>query len=216
MPSETFILKTCPNSQSKSGDCQGVELLETQEYQVKDKILATPSETSKEGKCETRRVRRWLDHSIWRMRNRYGAQFPLVGSEMDEAHASRYLALEDIMRACDIDFESNSIGPGIVQETTDKVVSIKEKFKVVRDGQKSYAGNRRKPLEFEVDKTLRLVEEPIEIMDRAIKCLKRSKVSLVKVRWNSKRGPEFTWEREDYMKSKYPQLFVDRANESAS
>ncbi|GJR83505.1 hypothetical protein Tco_0154290 [Tanacetum coccineum] len=38
----------------------------------------------------------------------------------------------------------------------------------------------------------------------------------VKVRWNSKRGPEFTWEREDYMKSKYPQLFVDRADSLAS
>ncbi|GKB56314.1 hypothetical protein Tco_0912500 [Tanacetum coccineum] len=46
--------------------------------------------------------------------------------------------------------KSNSIGPEIVQETTDKVVSIKEKFKAVRYRQKSYAGNRRKPLEFEV------------------------------------------------------------------
>ncbi|GKC77299.1 hypothetical protein Tco_1128073 [Tanacetum coccineum] len=70
--------------------------------------------------------------------------------------------------------------------------------------------------EIKVDKTLRFVEEPIEIMDREIKSLKRSKISHVKVRWNSKRGPEFTWEREDYMKSKYPQLFVDRADESAS
>ncbi|GJS60769.1 reverse transcriptase domain-containing protein [Tanacetum coccineum] len=70
--------------------------------------------------------------------------------------------------------------------------------------------------EIKVDKTLRFVEEPIEIMDREIKSLKRSKISLVKVRWNSKRGPEFTWEREDYMKSKYPQLFVVCADESAS
>ncbi|GJW65091.1 reverse transcriptase domain-containing protein [Tanacetum coccineum] len=70
--------------------------------------------------------------------------------------------------------------------------------------------------EIKVDKTLRFVEEPVEIMDREIKSLKRSKISLVKVRWNSKRGPEFTWECEDYMKSKYPQLFVDRADESAS
>ncbi|GJY50029.1 hypothetical protein Tco_0439985 [Tanacetum coccineum] len=38
----------------------------------------------------------------------------------------------------------------------------------------------------------------------------------IKVRWNSKRGPEFTWEREDYMKSKYPQLFVNRADEPAN
>ncbi|GJX98980.1 reverse transcriptase domain-containing protein [Tanacetum coccineum] len=70
--------------------------------------------------------------------------------------------------------------------------------------------------EIKVDKTLRFVEEPVEIMDREIKSLKRSRISLVKVRWNSKRGPEFTWEREDYMKSKYPQLFVERTDESAS
>ncbi|GJZ00222.1 hypothetical protein Tco_0517651 [Tanacetum coccineum] len=70
--------------------------------------------------------------------------------------------------------------------------------------------------EIKVDKTLRFIEEPVEILDREIKSLKRSKISLVKVRWDSKRGPEFTWEREDYMKSKYPQLFVDRADESAN
>ncbi|GJY06140.1 hypothetical protein Tco_0373194 [Tanacetum coccineum] len=70
--------------------------------------------------------------------------------------------------------------------------------------------------EIKVDKTLRFVEEPVEILDREVKSLKRSKISLVKVRWDSKRGPEFTWEREDFMKSKYPQLFVDRADESAN
>ncbi|GKD65677.1 hypothetical protein Tco_1307785, partial [Tanacetum coccineum] len=70
--------------------------------------------------------------------------------------------------------------------------------------------------EIKVDKTLRFVEEPVEIMDREVKSLKRSRILLVKVHWNSKRGPEFTWEREDHMKSKYPQLFVDRAVESAS
>ncbi|GJV04618.1 reverse transcriptase domain-containing protein [Tanacetum coccineum] len=168
--------------------------------------------------------------------------------------------------------ESSLIGPELVQETTDKVVLIKEKLKAARDRQKSYADNRRKPLEFEVgdrvmlkvspwkgvihfgkkgklapryvgpfeilerigpvayrlrlpeelsgvhdtfhvsnlkkcladaslhvpldeikvDKTLRFVEEPIEIMDREVKRLKRSKISLVKVRWNSKCGPKFT------------------------
>ncbi|GJX17930.1 hypothetical protein Tco_0218762 [Tanacetum coccineum] len=70
--------------------------------------------------------------------------------------------------------------------------------------------------EIKVDKTIHFVEEPVEIMDREIKSLKRSKISLVKDHWNSKRGPELTWEREDYMKSKYPELFVDRAGESAS
>ncbi|GKB21128.1 hypothetical protein Tco_0855051, partial [Tanacetum coccineum] len=163
--------------------------------------------------------------------------------------------------------ESSLIGPELVQEMTDKVVLIKEKLKAARDRQKSYADNRRKPLEFEVgdrvmlkvspwkgvirfgkkgklayrlrlpeelsgvhdtfhvsnlkkcladaslhvplddikiDKTLHFVEEPVEIIDHEVKSLKRSKIELVKVRWNSKCGPEFTWECEDYMKSKYP------------
>ncbi|GJY12202.1 putative reverse transcriptase domain-containing protein [Tanacetum coccineum] len=69
--------------------------------------------------------------------------------------------------------------------------------------------------EIKVDKTLHFVKEPVEIMDRKVKSLNRSKIALVKVRWNFKRGPESTWECKDYMKSKYPQLFVDRADESA-
>ncbi|GKE86377.1 hypothetical protein Tco_1560119 [Tanacetum coccineum] len=70
--------------------------------------------------------------------------------------------------------------------------------------------------EIKVDKTLCFVEEPIEIMDRQIKKLKCRKIALLKVRWNSKRGPEFTWEHEDQMWIKYPQLFVDRVIKPAS
>ncbi|GKB75917.1 hypothetical protein Tco_0942812, partial [Tanacetum coccineum] len=70
--------------------------------------------------------------------------------------------------------------------------------------------------EIKIDKTLYFVKELVEIMDREIRNLNRSKIPLVKGHWNSKRSPEFTWEREDHMKSKYPQLFVDRAIESAS
>ncbi|GJT56573.1 putative reverse transcriptase domain-containing protein [Tanacetum coccineum] len=64
--------------------------------------------------------------------------------------------------------------------------------------------------EIKVDKTLRFVEEPVEIMDHKIMSLKRSRISLVKVHWNSKRGPEFTWEREDYMKSKFDNQSIKR------
>ncbi|GJS40780.1 putative reverse transcriptase domain-containing protein [Tanacetum coccineum] len=124
--------------------------------------------------------------------------------------------------------ESRLIGPELVHETTDKVVLIKEKIKAARDRQKSYANNRRKPLEFEVgdrvllkvspwkgiirfrkkghilcvkfeevfadanlhvpldeikiDKTLRFVKEPVEIIDREVKSLKHSKIPIVKVR----------------------------------
>ncbi|GKD20173.1 putative reverse transcriptase domain-containing protein [Tanacetum coccineum] len=58
------------------------------------------------------------------------------------------------------------------------------------------------------DDKLQFVEEPVEIMDREVKRLKRSRIPLVKVRWNSKRGPEFTWEREDQFRKKYPHLFT--------
>nr|GEV87698.1 putative reverse transcriptase domain-containing protein [Tanacetum cinerariifolium] len=65
--------------------------------------------------------------------------------------------------------------------------------------------NLHVPLDvIKVDKTLCFVEEPVEIMDREIKKLKRKKIALVKVRWNSKRGPGFTWEHEDHMRIKYP------------
>ncbi|GJT12282.1 putative reverse transcriptase domain-containing protein [Tanacetum coccineum] len=56
--------------------------------------------------------------------------------------------------------------------------------------------------ELRVDDKLHFVEEPVEVMDREIKQLKRSRIPIIKVRWNSKRGPEFTWEREDQFKQK--------------
>ncbi|GJZ00730.1 hypothetical protein Tco_0518159 [Tanacetum coccineum] len=59
-----------------------------------------------------------------------------------------------------------------------------------------------------VDDKLRFVEEPVEIMDREVKRLKQSRIPLVKVRWNSRRGLEFTWEREDQFQKKYPHLFT--------
>ncbi|GJS60777.1 putative reverse transcriptase domain-containing protein [Tanacetum coccineum] len=61
--------------------------------------------------------------------------------------------------------------------------------------------------ELQLDDKLNFVEEPVEVMDREIKQLKRSHIPIVKVRWNSKRGPEFTWEREDEIRAKYPHLF---------
>ncbi|KAJ9561589.1 hypothetical protein OSB04_006749 [Centaurea solstitialis] len=62
--------------------------------------------------------------------------------------------------------------------------------------------------EIQIDEQLRTTEEPIEILDREIKQLRRSKIPIVKVRWNSRHGPEFTWEWEAFMKSKYPHLFT--------
>nr|GEU39604.1 putative reverse transcriptase domain-containing protein [Tanacetum cinerariifolium] len=157
----------------------------------------------------------------------------------------------------------------MVQETTDKVVIIKERLKAARNHQKSYANNTRKSLEFEegdrvllkvspwkgaiqfekkgklalryvgpfevsnlkkcladasldvplkdirVDKTLCFVEEPVEIIDRKVKKLKRSRIPIVKVRWNSKCGSEYTWEREDFIKSKYLNFFAERVDKTS-
>ncbi|GJT92158.1 putative reverse transcriptase domain-containing protein [Tanacetum coccineum] len=183
--------------------------------------------------------------------------------------------------------EGQLIGPELVQETTEKSSQIKDRLKVARDRQKSYAVKRRKPLKFSVgdyvllkvspwkgvvrfgkkgklaprfvgpfeiiekvgpvayqldlheelndvhdtfhvsnlkkclaDPTLQVpldeirvndklnfMEEPVKILEREVKKLKRSRIAIVKVRWNSKRGPEFTWEHEDQMMLKYPHLF---------
>ncbi|GKF14479.1 putative reverse transcriptase domain-containing protein [Tanacetum coccineum] len=112
-------------------------------------------------------------------------------------------------------------GPEIVQETTKKVIQIKKRIQSTRDRQKSYTDLKRKPMEFQVgdkvmlkvspwkgvvvvplegihiDDKLNFMEEPMEIMEREIKRLKQSRIPLVKVRWNSRRGPEFTWNHED-------------------
>ncbi|GJU31133.1 putative reverse transcriptase domain-containing protein [Tanacetum coccineum] len=60
--------------------------------------------------------------------------------------------------------------------------------------------------EIQVDAKLNFIKEPVEILEREFKKLKRSRIAIVKVRWNSKRGPKFTWEREDQMKLKYLHL----------
>ncbi|GJZ45752.1 putative reverse transcriptase domain-containing protein, partial [Tanacetum coccineum] len=59
-----------------------------------------------------------------------------------------------------------------------------------------------------VDDKLQFVKEPVEIMDQEVKQLRHSRVLIVNVRWNSKRDPEFTWEREDQFKKKFPHLFT--------
>ncbi|GJU03895.1 putative reverse transcriptase domain-containing protein, partial [Tanacetum coccineum] len=67
-----------------------------------------------------------------------------------------------------------------------------------------------------LDDKLHFVEEPLEIVGRELKWLKRSRIPLVKVRWNSKRSPEFTWEREDQFKNKYPHLFTKTTPSSSA
>nr|GEY73049.1 putative reverse transcriptase domain-containing protein [Tanacetum cinerariifolium] len=196
--------------------------------------------------------------------------------------------LEDMLRACAIDFgkgwvnhlplvkfsysnsyhaigEAQILGQELIQETTEKIVQIKQGMQAARDRKKSYADLKRELMEFQVgdkvmlkvlprkgvvrfgkreklnprvhntfhvsnirkchadeplavpldglhfDDKLHFIEEPVKIVDREVKQLKRSRIPLVKVRWNSKRGPEFTWEREDQFRKKHPHLFARTA-----
>ncbi|GKE11592.1 hypothetical protein Tco_1415143 [Tanacetum coccineum] len=65
--------------------------------------------------------------------------------------------------------------------------------------------------EIHIDDKLYFVEEPVEIIDREVKQLKQSRIPIIKVRWNSRRGPEFTWERKDQFRKKYLHLFIKAA-----
>nr|GEU79845.1 putative reverse transcriptase domain-containing protein [Tanacetum cinerariifolium] len=56
--------------------------------------------------------------------------------------------------------------------------------------------------EIQIDDKLNFIEKPVEIIDQEVKRLKQSHIPIVKVQWNSRRGPKFTWEREDQMKKR--------------
>ncbi|GJS49679.1 putative reverse transcriptase domain-containing protein [Tanacetum coccineum] len=217
---------------------------------------------------------------------RYRIPASIIYDQTDGQSERTIQTLEDMLRACVIDFgkgwvkhlplaevgEAQLTGPELIQETTKKVVLIKQRMQAVQDRHKSYADRKRKPMEFEVrdrvtlkvspwkgvirfgkrgklnpryvrpfrvlakvgkvayklelpqelsrvhhtfhmsnmkkcyadeplvmplegihvDDKLQFVEDPVKIMEREIKQLKRSRIPLVKVRWNSRRGPEFT------------------------
>ncbi|GKB00046.1 putative reverse transcriptase domain-containing protein [Tanacetum coccineum] len=70
--------------------------------------------------------------------------------------------------------------------------------------------------EIQLDDKLNFVEEPVEIMDREVKQLKQNRIPIIKVRWNARRGPEYTWEREDQFREKYPHLFTNPRSTTTS
>ncbi|GJS81473.1 hypothetical protein Tco_0748014, partial [Tanacetum coccineum] len=93
----------------------------------------------------------------------------------------------DMLQAAELSRELASID--VVLATTEKIETIRERLKATQDRVK------------ERDELVCLAatrdEEPVEILEREFNKLKRSRIAIVKVRWNSKRSPEFTWERED-------------------
>nr|GEX61137.1 putative reverse transcriptase domain-containing protein [Tanacetum cinerariifolium]GEZ16025.1 putative reverse transcriptase domain-containing protein [Tanacetum cinerariifolium] len=216
--------------------------------------------------------------------NSYHASIKVASYEALYGQKCRSLVCWDEVR------EAQLTGPKMIQETTEKIILIKQRIQAAQNRQKSYADRKRKLMEFEIgdrdmlkvspwkrvvrfikrgklnsryigpfkvlakigdvayrlelpqelsrvhhtfhvsnlkkcyadkplamslegvhiDETLQFVKEPVEIMEREIKQLKQSRISLVKVRWNSRRGPEFTWEREDSFKQKYAHLFINQ------
>ncbi|GKB63053.1 reverse transcriptase domain-containing protein, partial [Tanacetum coccineum] len=78
--------------------------------------------------------------------------------------------------------DSQLTGLELIRDTTEKIVQIKN----------------------------HLLTAHIEIIDKEVKGLKQSRIAIVNVRWNSQRGLEFTWEREDQIKNKYPHLFTSK------
>nr|GEU50389.1 putative reverse transcriptase domain-containing protein [Tanacetum cinerariifolium] len=145
--------------------------------------------------------------------------------------------------------ESRLIGPEIVQETTKKIMQIKKRDRVllkvspwkgvVRFGKKGklaprYVGpfeiveqsNVQVPLEeIKVDDKLYFVEEPVEILDRQVKKLKRSWIPIVKYDFMDVTGPRvvnllnaknltaargecFEWGGTDHYKAACPRAFM--------
>nr|GEW26462.1 putative reverse transcriptase domain-containing protein [Tanacetum cinerariifolium] len=128
--------------------------------------------------------------------------------ETDEQSERTIQTLEDIIRACVIDFGNSSERHLPLVEfsyNNSYHASIK-----VAPYEALYGRNF--PLDdIHIDDKLRFVEEPVEIMGREVKQLKQSCIPIIKVLWNSKRGPEFTWERKDQFRKKYPHLFTKTA-----
>ncbi|GKA63310.1 putative reverse transcriptase domain-containing protein [Tanacetum coccineum] len=256
--------------------------------------------------------------NFWRsLQNALGTNLDMSTAyhpQIDEKSERTIQTLEDMLRGIATPFEAlygrkcrspvcwtevgeaQILGPDLIQETTEKIIQIKQRMQAARDRQKSYADLKRKPMEFQVgdkvmlkvspwkgvvhfgkrgklnpryvgpfkvlekvgevayklelpeelsrvhntfhvsnlkkchadeplavpldglhlDDKLHFVEEPVEIVGREVKRLKRSRIPLVKVRWNSKRGPEFTWEREDQFKKKYPHHFTKTVPSSSA
>ncbi|GJR22012.1 ribonuclease H-like domain-containing protein [Tanacetum coccineum] len=90
-------------------------------------------------------------------------------------------------------------GPELVQNQPRDCPKLSKELQVARDAERvrdvSAIGGSLDEIQLMIK--LHFVEEPVEILEREIKKLRRSRIPIIKVRWNSKRGPEFTWERED-------------------
>ncbi|XP_040932077.1 uncharacterized protein [Gossypium hirsutum] len=109
--------------------------------------------------------------------------------------------------------EQHALAPELVSDTEDKVKLIQDQLNMALDRQKSYADLKRKETEYfvgdfvflkvspwkkiEVKPDLTFEEEPVRILDREVKVLRRKLVPLVKVLWQNHSSEEATWELDE-------------------
>nr|GEZ54604.1 putative reverse transcriptase domain-containing protein [Tanacetum cinerariifolium] len=183
--------------------------------------------------------------NLWRsLQNALGTRLDMSTAYHPETNSQSkrtIQTLEDMLRACAIDFEKGwgvirfgkrgklnprYVGPfKVLERIGDVAYKLDLPEELSRVHNTFHVSNLKKchadePLAFPLDglhfdDKLHFVEKPVEIVDREVKRLKRSQIPLVKVGWNSKRGPEFTWEGKDQFRKKYPHLFARTASTSS-
>ncbi|GJS58338.1 putative reverse transcriptase domain-containing protein [Tanacetum coccineum] len=154
-----------------------------------------------------------LNHSgiVTEIRINSGGHLELLGTNLDistayhpqtDRQSERTIqTLEDMLRACVIDFGKEELCDlSGVKRWEFSQVKLLLKVSSLDRGSYVWQTGELNP----------------EIVGREVKRLKRSRIPLVKVRWNSKRGPKFTWEREDQFKKKYPHLFTKTTPSSSA
>ncbi|GJX93413.1 putative reverse transcriptase domain-containing protein [Tanacetum coccineum] len=125
---------------------------------------------------------------------------------MDEAHTSRY-SIHPGADKMYYDLRDLYWWPSMKREIAE-YVSSHDTFHVSKLKKCLAEPDVQVPLEeIEIDENKRFVEEPIGIVERDVKKLKRRRIPLVKVCWNSRQGAEYTWEHEDQFRKKNLHIF---------
>jgi hypothetical protein len=64
--------------------------------------------------------------------------------------------------------------------------------------------------DLEVQEDLTYIEKPTQILETAYRVTRRNTIRMCKVKWSHHLEEEATWEREDDLRAKYPELFASQ------